>query len=758
MKGYWHIAGLAVGLAALSVILNQNFVIFLIFWLSFLYITRRLSLLPFLLSISLFLFFTYYLPEIDQAESFESESIFITGKVAEPPLFQSDRIEVVLHDEASSLHVMVTYFMNTEDKVMVDSSFIRYGAECQVQGDIEMPPQVRNPGEFDYSHYLRTQNIDAQMMIDNLSDLNCVGTSFWDRFLSLRYDAINEITEKMSHYTASWANALVLGDTSLLDEEIVTLFQDWGLSHILAISGLHIGIVVGIVYLLLIKTGLFTKEKAEIIVLIFLPIYAILAGGAPSVLRASMMVVLFLSLRRLKVELSALDVISMVFLFLLLIDPYLIYQIGFQFSFIVTFAIILSRKWLASVTSPIYQILIIGFISQMAILPIQLNYFYLFQPLSILLNLVIVPYFSIFVIPLMFLLFLFSFLPDQILQSIDLLFIGIHQQVIQSIQWIDEWLNSPLYLAELPGWFFVLYYFLFILSIILIERKDVMKSFISFVLLTVLTFGYAAVPYYSSEGAVTMLDIGQGDAILIELPYKKGTIMIDAGATFSFDDFEASPSVYERKIKPYLKSNGIYQIDALFLTHEDMDHIGSAIYMIEDDMVEQVYISEYFNIPDEIMLSSIENNIPIYRISAGDVINYEGQSFEVLAPLQDRQSVNENSLVLYTEIGGKSWLFTGDIGKEEERQLLEHYRFQADILKVAHHGSNTSTDIHLLEAINSEAALISVGKDNSYGHPSQEVIEALERFEIEVYRTDEDGAIQYRFNDNVGSFFPYLSN
>lgn len=234
--------------------------------------------------------------------------------------------------------------------------------------------------------------------------------------------------------------------------------------------------------------------------------------------------------------------------------------------------------------------------------------------------------------------------------------------------------------------------------------------------------------------------------------------MIDAGAKFSFEDRQATASNYERIIKPYLRSKGIHHIDALFLTHEDIDHMGSLPFMLEDGIVKTIYVSNYFIFPDDLSEKMDEGKIPVYRVAARDVIDVNGQLFAVLAPLQDKNSANENSLVLYTEIGGKSWLFTGDIGKDEELEIVRTFDFQADVVKIAHHGSRTSSAESFLQEIASDTALIPVGKNNVYGHPAKEVMETLDILGIDVFRTDEHGAVQYIFNKEKGSFHPFLGN
>lgn len=761
MKGYWHIVALSASIAVISVILGKNLFLFVFLWLVFLYLNQRLKIIPFLLSICSFLFFLVYLPAINLVADTSSEITsqnLILGKIIEYLAIQSNKIEFILEEMDSEEKIMVLYFPQNDEIKTEEASHIRYGGFCTVKGELELPQSARNPGEFDYREFLLTKGITKQVVVNDLTQIECEGASFWHRFFSLRIQLIRQAQENISDYSAAWVSALVLGDDSLIDDHVIKLFQDWGLSHILAISGLHIGIVVGIIYLLLIKSNVMTKEKSELIILFFLPAYAVLAGGEPSVLRACSMVLLLLVLRRLKINVSALDIISIVFIVLLLSNPYLIYHIGFQFSFIVTFGIILSRNWLSSVSSRTYQLLIISFISQMIILPIQFNYFSIFQPLSILVNLVIVPYFSLFVIPFMFFLLLFSFLPNSILQSFDAVFVGIHLRVIGVVEWIDEILYYPLYLSDLPVWFFVLYYLTLLTALFFVEKGCLKEALTGFISVSLLIIGYAAIPYFSDDGSVTMLDIGQGDAFIIELPYRKGVFMIDAGAKFSFEDMQPSPSVYQRIIKPYLRANGIHHIDALFLTHEDIDHMGSVEFMLDAGIVGAVYVSDYFDISTSLLNKMEDNNIPIYRLTAGELITIGDQSFTVLGPSKDKRKSNENSLVLHAEIGGKSWLFTGDISKTEELEIINDYRLNADIIKIAHHGSDTSSDPLFLESLQSEVAFIPVGENNAYGHPSSEVIHRLEELGVRVFRTDQHGAVKYNFSNKDGYFQTFLGN
>src|SRR5699024_8151850 len=249
------------------------------------------------------------------------------------------------------------------------------------------------------------------------------------------------------------------------------------LSHILAISGLHVGLVVGLIYLSLVKFGITTKEKAQFIIILFLPFYALLAGGAPSVWRASLMGLSFLILSKFQIKYPPTDIISIIFISLVAFDPYIIYHVGFQFSFLVTFGLLLSSKWLSQTNSSFWQIMKISFVSQMMIIPLQLHYFYFFQPLSILINTIVVPYFSIFVIPFMFILLILSATLPKIALVFDSIFVPLHTFFIELLVYFDKIFNQP-WIIGLPSLgisFF--YYILFFLFMKILEGKEKKKSF-----------------------------------------------------------------------------------------------------------------------------------------------------------------------------------------------------------------------------------------------------------------------------------------
>lgn len=762
MKGNWHFVAFAITTAFLTHIYgNYMPLIAFTLWICFLIYTRRLRKLPVIFSLTCLSIFLLWQPAkiITPPEPPQNHNETFTGTVTGHLKTTQTKAEFVFREEHSEQKFSIIYFFKEDQPSNILKQepllHIKHGATCLVTGHLEHPQKSRNPGQFDYQKYLQTEGITYQLILKSPQDINCQGGSLLHYVYKLRMIFQNLIFKKLSSNTAAWLNALVLGDKSELSDEVIELFQRWGMSHILAISGLHIGLIVGLLYFLLVKLNIVTKEKAHTIIIIFLPFYALIAGGQPSVLRASLMVLLILLMNKFKFKFSATDILSVVFVILILFDPYIIYHIGFQMSFIVTFGLILSREWIAQTNSSFFKILRISFVAQMIILPIQFIYFYTLHPLSIIINTLVVPYFSVIVIPLMFLFLIFSFLPAFLIGIVDALFNYLHELIISMIQFVDHVAYHPFIFGEFPLIYIIAYYIIFFIFMRHAQAKKLKSAFSYGCLLTLLIITIAMKPYFSSIGTITMLDIGQGDAFVIELPYRKGVFMIDAGSRVLFDDTEISDREYNQVIKPYLDYRGIQKIDSIFLSHEHIDHIGSVPFLLADKNVSEVIISNYYDLDNAIGNLIAESKVKVTRVSFDEEIVRRGQRFHVLSPTKNIDA-NENSLVLYTVFGDKSWLFTGDIYKNVERDILKHYgNFQVDVLKVAHHGSDTSTDEKFLQNTKPNYALISVG-NNSYGHPNESVIQRLIDAKILTMRTDENGAIQYRFKGNNGTFFKHL--
>ncbi|WP_042146029.1 DNA internalization-related competence protein ComEC/Rec2 [Paucisalibacillus sp. EB02] len=755
MKGYWYIPALA-GLCSFFTRVFDSilFFIVLLVWLVYLYISKRLGKIPIIISLATFLFFFIYIPQIELNTSTNTqEKMTLKGEIVSPINTSETVLQFDFQESDTKNTIKVLFF--SPDAKHPNYSSLQLGADCQLEGEVGTPEESTNPGQFNYQKYLATSGIHYEMEIKSMDDISCHGKTNWSLLYSLRKSIKEYVSITYSEKTSAWINALVLGDDSLISENTTELFQRWGLSHLLAISGLHIGLVVGLLFMITVKLNLLTKEKAQYVLIIFLPIYAILAGGEPSVLRASLMVLLVIVIQRLRIKLSLTDVISVTFFLLIVLDKYIIYHVGFQLSFIVTFGIILSRRWISEGNSLFFQMIKLSFISQMMIIPLQIIYFFHFNPLSIILNVFVVPYFSFFVIPLMFTLIFISLIP-LVRGLVDKLFSTIHEAIfLVPLEFIDQYAFYPWITGKFPTILIMVYYILLILMMASVKRNKSRRAFGYGVILTGLLFSLVIRPFLSPYGTVTMLDIGQGDAIVIEFPYRKGVVLVDTGANFSFDDFEPSDSNYSRIIKPFLQYQGINKIDVVFISHEDIDHVGSITYLLEEFKVEKIITSKFF-VYDHLFESLEPNGPGILQVEAGQSLDIKGNRFMVLSPWVDKKNSNENSLVLQINLGNLSWLFTGDIHVNNEQEILHKYpNLAVDVLKVAHHGSDTSSNREFISQLNPKFALISVGRQNRYGHPSSEVIDILNQEHVTTMRTDQNGAIIYRYTEKGGTFYPF---
>src|SRR5690625_1288089 len=438
------------------------------------------------------------------------------------------------------------------------------------------------------------------------------------------------------------------------------------------------------------------------------------------------MIISFIILSFFKVKLTSSDIVSWLFIILIIINPSLLNLIGFQFFFAVSFSLLISLKWLNQTNNRISKSFKISFISQMIILPLQLHYFSVFQPLSIFLNVIVIPYFTIIVIPLMFIMILFMLFPTILRELLDDIFVGMHTMFVDTLLKLDILFSEYFVIGDLSVVHFLIYYL--ILFILFLNNKDV----------------------FSPEGRVTKLDIGQGDAIVIELPYRKGVFMMDIGSSFYFTDMKPSSKVYKQVIKPYLYHRGIDSVDGIFLSHDHLDHTGSLEFMLNEFRVGELFISPYHPIEGDLLNALETNQTKITIINPTEKITRNQLLFQILHPEKDQFDENDNSLIVYTKICGKSWLFNRDASTHNELALLQKFpNLKADILKVGHHGSDTSTDELFLNEVNPKYALISAGLNNSYGHPTLNVIERLQKHDIDIFRTDLDGAIEYKFNEKT---------
>ena len=245
--------------------------------------------------------------------------------------------------------------------------------------------------------------------------------------------------------------------------------------------------------------------------------------------------------------------------------------------------------------------------------------------------------------------------------------------------------------------------------------------------------------YFNPSFNVVYLSVGNGDSSLITLPYNKGNILIDTGGLYNYE-------IVKNKTIPYLMSLGITKVDYLITTHGDYDHMGEAINLVNNFKVEKVIFNcgEFNELEQDLIKALDKKKIPYY--SCIKELNIDGNKLYFLND-KDYDNENDNSSVVYMKFNNHKFLFMGDAGVEVEEDLIEKYNLQdIDVLKVGHHGSKTSSSKNFINEINPKYSIISVGKNNRYGHPNKEILNNLEGSKI--YRTDQDGSIMFKIKNN----------
>jgi competence protein ComEC len=544
-------------------------------------------------------------------------------------------------------------------------------------------------------------------------------------------------------------------------------YQKTGIVHLLAISGLHVSLLIGMVFYLGIRIGL-TRQFMMNFLLVLLPIYAILTGASPSVIRAVLMLFLVLLVVRWKkqIKLSPIDAISLTLLIYVFFSPLIILDAGFQLSFSVSYAIILSvTRIFPRYQSPISAMVVTSIIAQLAALPILLYHFFEISFISIIANLLYIPLFSFVFLPGLYILYFIQI----IFGDTPSILINLFMKIITLANGLIEKL-ADLSFAQLvtgrPNLLLFIIYMVIILAIFLIweagfqQKRKIKVIFLAFALITFQNIWNWANPF----GEVTMIDVGQGDSILIHYPFGKGTYLIDTGGTIQFEEDEwkkaAKPFEVGRDVVvPFLKGKGITKLDKLILTHGDTDHIGGTLALLKEIKVTQILMPSVAE-PSKSELTIIQEaknrGIQVVMVADGSQWENEKSTFYVLSPEENYQGErNSGSIAIMAKIAGLNWFFGGDLDQEGEERIIKKYpNLHIDVLKAGHHGSKTSTSEQFINKIKPAISWISVGEHNRYGHPHSEVLGQLEN--TTVYRTDYHGAITYRFYQDSGTFSSVL--
>lgn len=720
-----------------------------------------------------------------------AESFTLTGQIASPVKIDGDRIRFVLHGRVPVRErVMATVRAASPEELQAAAAW-RRGDAVTVTGELSLPAEARNFGQFDYRRYLDRLRIWRTVDADGLA---AVETAAPQRTALLRYGLMRWTDAWRSRLDARIAqlygehrglmSGLLIGLPDKLEEQRFMVFSRLGLTHIIAISGLHVAIVVGCC-LGVLRLLRFTRETSLAAAMLIIPPYILLSGASPSVVRAGIMGMIGLYAARRGWLKDGLNILAAAALVMTAWNPYLIYNISFQLSFAVTAGLILYSPALMRLMPRIPKqaagAVAVAAAAQLTSFPLSIYYFNQFSLLSFPANLLIVPLYSLIVLPGGYASLALSALPLPIAG-------GIAKAVawpIHASYWIMDLFDAipgMLTIWPSPPLSWIAVYFLLLSGLLaaalrrkegdaeLHPRRMRMAGFqwiggaVLFSLWLVL--GYQ-LENWKDRGSVAFLDVGQGDAILIRSP-SDSVILVDGGGTLAFgkpeDQWRRREDPYEvgeDLIVPLLKKRGIRSIDYMIATHGDADHIGGLAAVVEHIPVKRILFNGTVRLnehSEKFFRSALKRGVPVHAAASGQRIPVDRLTeIEILHPAEGKLvpagEQNSRSVVFILTMRDATFLFTGDMDAAAEREVLDRLSLAADdgqslpdsvdVLKIAHHGSKTSTTAPWLHYWSPRFAVISVGERNIYRHPSDLVLRRLDDRGIQILRTDRHGEIRF---------------
>ena len=636
-----------------------------------------------------------------------------------------------------------------------------YGDRVRIAGRLRSPQPARNPGGFDARTYYASRGVHALVSVRNASNYTVTlrnQSASWQSVViePVRQSINRSIDLTMRGDSAALLKGILLGQRRQLPEELLDTFTTIGLAHILAVSGLHVGLITLVVYTLLFVLRL-PKNIVVAGTLGILVLYAFITNLTPSVIRATIMAGLFLVGRRLDRQTDTVNILAVAAIVILLIWPSSLFDLSFQLSFLATYAIITgyprlkkllpdrlsrSEKWWARW---LRDGLLVTISAQLGTLPVVAGTFHQVSWIA--------PVANLFIGPMVFLNTTFGVLAalaGPLYIEIARLFSAVNALALYGMILVSKALSSiPTALVQVPspsGLVFASFYatgLLLLWSPFGLARNRARYGLMA---LTVILFFYGLLPGRALE--ITVLDVGQGDAIFIACPNGR-TLLVDGGPRSPAYDAGA------RVIVPFLRAKGHRRVDTMIVTHPHLDHYGGLSAVAEAVEVGEVLSSGITSESASYRAwreTVKRRGIPYRTVARGDTLAaLGGMRGEFLHPDPffvagaSKAHANDVSVVLRLSHGEFSMLLTGDIEEKGEYAAAGRpTELRSTVLKSPHHGSITSSGSVFLNAVDPEAVAVSVGVNNAFRHPSARVIERYRQRGAAVYRTDLGGAVIIR--------------
>jgi competence protein ComEC len=693
------------------------------------------------------------------------ERVVIEGEaITEPEIARTEKKRMVV--EADRITCQTGTFHVTGKLLVTLKGVSRppeYGDRLEVRGILRRPSPARNPGAFDYLEYLRRSGIYATLVVRQPDRLRVIekaegkGITAW-LVLPVRRAIKEAIERNLTGGTGALVKGIVLGERQELPEDVASAFNIAGVVHVLAVSGGNVGFV-ALIFLGLFKVIPVPRPLGVVATLFAIALYAAVTGLTPSVVRASVMAGVLLIGETTERRADPINSLGVAGLLMLALRPEDLFDPGFQLSFAATLSIVaLYRPIIASLPDALRQEnhpwgkwvtapLAVSLAAQIGTAPITVYHFGRLSIIGLVANLLVVPATGLSM-TLGVITAMFGFWASPVATLVN----GCNWVILRlTIEVTKFFASAPWASLDLarPSFFFLIAYTIATLALTGVHRSIAAKKILIVTLLVTLNVGlWRSILFkHNDRLEVVFLDVGQGDGIVIRCPNGR-TILIDGG--LRTPEYDAGESV----LLPFLRFKGVKKVDVVVASHPHNDHIGGLITLLDHVSVGhfldggQGYRSETADLLSELVK---RKGIHYHRVEAGDsLVGLGGVEGVILHPTpffvssdgEGPDGLNNGSVVLRLEYAGRTLLLPGDAERETDPTLLMWgERLRATILKVAHHGSQTSSTPAFLDAVRPEVAVVSVGRGNTFGHPAPEVVERYQKRDIRLYRTDQNGAV-----------------
>ena len=668
--------------------------------------------------ITLFIISLIYLViyiNIDFTSKFEGSETEVEG-VIESIEYQGNKMTLTLKTKEK---LIATYYFDTEEELNKTKKELSLGDTLTLEGELKSPISSQNFYGFSYPTYLKYQKIFYIMKVSDYSIKN--------KNSNILYSIRNAVRSSISNdKVGSYIKVFFLGDDTSFDTTLEEDFRSLGISHLFALSGTQISFLISIFTL---RKKSFNFKNLLFVFCILFSYYLIIEDCA-AIDRALIFSLVFSINNTFNFNIRPLFLILLSLSILFFINPYYIFDVGFQYSTIISCTLILYMNNKKS-KGKIIDLLEVSWVSFLVSLPISLYHFSYTNPLSIIYNLFYVPFINVIIFPLSIVCFFIPYL-SFILEF----FINIFES---SVAFLSHLNIGYITLARFNIVYYLLYYVL-IFSYLFVKKKIYLFLIL---LMVVVHYSY---PKLFPKDALYMIDVGQGDSFLITSNNK--SMLIDTGGVMNYYQEEwmqyekTSSGVY---LVNFLKTLGITKLDYLVLTHGDYDHAGETLTIMDEIDVGTVFFNgNELNTLEKKIWKSSSNH---YKLTEGDSFSLGNFNFLVISNTYPDE--NDGSLVLYSTVYNKKLLFMGDASIKSEEYILDNYELDdITILKVGHHGSRTSSSENFIDKVNPTYSLISAGVDNKFNHPHKEVIERLEENGSIIFNTQADGMVMFDFTNN----------